>query len=114
MAELFRRHYPHSVATARRIAQEEYLDAVHAAYLSAFLPVTNRCLTIRMLMYEAGCAVGTRMQIADKMSVDLSDVDRRAHEPTGDRGLLRCLERDIWLQFDVSSLEAIGVIAGSG
>jgi RNA polymerase sigma-70 factor (ECF subfamily) len=38
MAELFRRHYPHSIATARRIlpAQEEFLDAVQSAYLSAF------------------------------------------------------------------------------
>ena len=31
---------------------------------------------------EAGCAIGPRPNIADKMSVDLSDVDRRAHEPT--------------------------------
>src|SRR5260370_42461846 len=39
MAELFRRHYTHSVAVARRIlpAQEEFLDAVQSAYLSAFL-----------------------------------------------------------------------------
>jgi RNA polymerase sigma-70 factor (ECF subfamily) len=38
IAELFRRHYTHSVAVARRIlpAQEEYLDAVQSAYLSAF------------------------------------------------------------------------------
>ena len=38
MAELFRRHYPYSIAVARRIlpAQEEFLDAVQSAYLSAF------------------------------------------------------------------------------
>jgi RNA polymerase sigma-70 factor (ECF subfamily) len=38
IAELFRRHYPHSIAVARRIlpAQEEFLDAVQAAYLCAF------------------------------------------------------------------------------
>src|SRR5579862_5666804 len=38
MAELFRRHYPHSIAVARRMlpAQEEFLDAVQSAYLSAF------------------------------------------------------------------------------
>ena len=38
MAELFRRHYPHSVAVARRMlpAQEEFMDAVQSAYLSAF------------------------------------------------------------------------------
>jgi RNA polymerase sigma-70 factor (ECF subfamily) len=38
IAELFRRHYTHSVAVARRIlpAQEEFLDAVQSAYLSAF------------------------------------------------------------------------------
>jgi hypothetical protein len=37
---------------------------------------------------KAGYAVGNRMQIADKMSVDLADVERRAHESAGDRGLL--------------------------
>src|ERR1700731_1483101 len=38
IAELFRRHYTHSIAVARRIlpAHEEYLDAVQAAYLCAF------------------------------------------------------------------------------
>jgi RNA polymerase sigma-70 factor (ECF subfamily) len=38
IAELFRRHYTHSLAVARRIlpAQEEFLDAVQSAYLSAF------------------------------------------------------------------------------
>ena len=38
IAELFRRHYAHSVSIARRIlpAQEEFLDAVQSAYLSAF------------------------------------------------------------------------------
>src|ERR1700730_3255435 len=38
IAELFRRHYTHSLAVARRIlpAQDEFLDAVQSAYLSAF------------------------------------------------------------------------------
>jgi RNA polymerase sigma-70 factor (ECF subfamily) len=38
IAELFRRHYTHSVAVSRRIlpAQEDYLDAVQTAYLCAF------------------------------------------------------------------------------
>jgi RNA polymerase sigma-70 factor (ECF subfamily) len=38
ITELFRRHYAHSIAVARRIlpAQEEFLDAVQSAYLSAF------------------------------------------------------------------------------
>jgi RNA polymerase sigma-70 factor (ECF subfamily) len=38
IAELFRRHYTHSLGVARRIlpAQEEFLDAVQSAYLSAF------------------------------------------------------------------------------
>ena len=38
IAELSRRHYTYSVAVARRIlpAQEEFLDAVQSAYLSAF------------------------------------------------------------------------------
>jgi len=38
MAELFRRHYTHSISVARRMlpAFEEFLDAVQSAYLSAF------------------------------------------------------------------------------
>ena len=38
IAELFRRHYTHSISVARRIlpSQEESLDAVQSAYLSAF------------------------------------------------------------------------------
>src|SRR5580704_15574821 len=38
IAELFRRYYTQSIAVARRIlpAQEEFLDAVQSAYLSAF------------------------------------------------------------------------------
>jgi RNA polymerase sigma-70 factor (ECF subfamily) len=38
IAELFRRHYTHSIVVARRMlpAQEEFLDAVQSAYLSAF------------------------------------------------------------------------------
>ena len=37
-AELFRRHYSRSIKVARRIlpAQEEFLDGVQSAYLSAF------------------------------------------------------------------------------
>jgi hypothetical protein len=37
---------------------------------------------------KAGCAVGARMHIAGKLSVDLPHVDCRAHEPTRDRGAL--------------------------
>jgi len=44
---------------------------------------------------KAGSAVGARMQIADKMSVDLSHVNRRPHEPTKDRALVGCSEWDI-------------------
>ena len=44
---------------------------------------------------KAWCAVGPRLQIADKMSVDLPHVNRRAHKPTRDRGLLGCDERDV-------------------
>jgi hypothetical protein len=46
-------------------------------------------------VFKARCAVGARMQIADKMSVDLSHVDRRTHESTGDRGLLGWYECDV-------------------
>jgi hypothetical protein len=44
---------------------------------------------------KAGCAVGARMQIADKMTVDLSHVDRRTHEPTRDPALVGWREWDI-------------------
>jgi hypothetical protein len=50
---------------------------------------------------KAGCAAGARMHIADKMSVDLPHVDRRAHEPTRDRGLLGCDERDVCRQLEI-------------
>jgi hypothetical protein len=41
---------------------------------------------------KAGCVVGARIQIADKMSIDLSHVDRRTHESTRDRGQVGCRE----------------------
>ena len=40
-------------------------------------------------VFKPRCGVGIRLRIADKMSVDLCYVDRRAHEPTGERGLFR-------------------------
>ncbi len=52
------------------------------------------------------------MHIADKMSVDLSYVDRRTHEATGDRGLIGCREWNVRPQLEVPSLEAVGVITG--
>jgi hypothetical protein len=33
-------------------------------------------------VFKAVCAVSARMQVVNKMSVDLFDVNRRAHEPT--------------------------------
>jgi hypothetical protein len=39
-------------------------------------------------VFKARRAVGPRMNIPRKMSVDLSHVDWRAHEPTGDRGVV--------------------------
>jgi hypothetical protein len=44
---------------------------------------------------KAGCAIGSHLQIADKMSVDLSHVDRRADESTGDRSFLGSLKTDV-------------------
>jgi hypothetical protein len=63
-------------------------------------------------VFKAGCAVGARMQIADKMSVDLSDVDRRTHEPTGDCGLLGCREWEVRPHLEISSLKTIGMTTG--
>jgi hypothetical protein len=61
---------------------------------------------------KAGCVVGARMQIADKMSVDLSHIDGRAHEATGDCGLVGSREWDGRRQLEIPSLEAVGVITG--
>ena len=59
---------------------------------------------------KAGCSVSALTQIADQMRVDLSHVDRRAHEATRDRGLVGYHERDVRSQLEVPSLEAVGVI----
>jgi hypothetical protein len=61
-------------------------------------------------VFKAGRGVGARMQIPDKMSVDLSHVDRGTHEPTRDRGLVVGSERDARRQLEIPSLEAVGVI----
>ena len=45
-------------------------------------------------VFKTGCAVSARMQIANKVIVDLSHVDRRTHKPTVDCGLLGRCERD--------------------
>ena len=46
-------------------------------------------------VFKTGGAVGALMHIADKPRVDLSYVDRRTHEPAGDRGLLGSHECDV-------------------
>ena len=61
---------------------------------------------------KAACVVGARMEIADKMSVDLSHVDRRAHEPTANRRLVGCRERDVRRELEIPSMGAVGVITG--
>ena len=63
-------------------------------------------------VFKPGCSVGTRMYIADKMSVDLCHVDRRIHEPTGDRGLFRRCEWDVGRQLEVPCLETLRVTTG--
>jgi hypothetical protein len=61
---------------------------------------------------KAACAVRACIHIADKMRVDLSHVDRRALEPTGDRGLVGYREWDVRREFEIPSLRAVGVITG--
>jgi hypothetical protein len=39
-------------------------------------------------VFKAGCAIGARTHITDKMRVNLSNVDRDAHEATGQPGRL--------------------------
>jgi len=65
-------------------------------------------------VFKSGFTVGARMQVADKLSIDLSDIDRGAHEPTGDRSLLGWHELDVRRQLQVPSLEAVGVTHQSG
>ena len=52
MAELFRRQYPLSISIARRIlpVQEEFLDAVQSAYLSAFRSFTVQATKTRLFL----------------------------------------------------------------
>jgi hypothetical protein len=52
------------------------------------------------------------MHIADKMSVDLCYVDRRVHEPTGDRGLFRRREWDVRRQLEVPGLKTVRMTTG--
>jgi len=61
---------------------------------------------------KSGRAVGPRTQITGKTSVDLSDVSRRAHQPTSDCGPVGCHEWDVRDEPEVPRLEAIRVIAG--
>jgi hypothetical protein len=61
-------------------------------------------------VFKAGCTVGACMHVTDEMSIDLAHIDRRAHEPTGDYGLLGCLESDIGGQLEVPGLRAVGMI----
>jgi hypothetical protein len=50
---------------------------------------------IMKCLFQPGYAVGARMHVADETSVDLSHVDRRTHEPTGNRGRLGWHECDV-------------------
>src|SRR5579864_3304116 len=62
-------------------------------------------------VFKTGSVVGALTNIADEMSVDRSHIDRGTHEPTGDRGLLGRLECHVRPELEISSLEAVGVVA---
>src|SRR5580658_6020275 len=61
-------------------------------------------------VFKVGCVVGARMQITQKISVDLSHVDRRTHEPSGDRSFLGPHKCDVRRQLEISTLEAVRVM----
>ena len=61
-------------------------------------------------VFKAGRCVGASLQITEKVSVNLSHVDRRPHEPTRDRSLVGRREWDIRRELEVPSLAAVGVI----
>src|SRR5580704_14051004 len=61
--------------------------------------------------FKAGCVVGARMQITDKISVDLSHVDRRSHESSGNRSFLGRHKCDVGRQLDISTLKTVRVTA---
>jgi RNA polymerase sigma-70 factor (ECF subfamily) len=84
MAELFRRHYRHSIAVARRLlpAQEEFLDAVQSAYLSAFphfrsfrAEASFRTWITRIVLNQCLIHLRTRRRQRIAMSLDEADVD---------------------------------------
>src|SRR5580700_10299255 len=62
-------------------------------------------------VFKVGCVVSARMQITDKISVDLSHVDRRPHESSGDRSFLGRHKCDVGSQPEISALEAVRVTA---
>src|SRR6202030_2175421 len=62
-------------------------------------------------MFQVGGVVGARMQITHKISVDLSHVDRRPHESSGDHSFLRRHKCDVRRQLEISTLEAVRVTA---
>ena len=57
-------------------------------------------------VFKAGRAVGSRMQIAKKLGVDLSHVDGCTHEAAGNRGLLGCGKWNAGLQLEVPGLDS--------
>src|ERR1700721_2785035 len=61
--------------------------------------------------FKVGCVVSTRMQITDKISVDLSHVDRCPHESSGDRSFLGRHKCDVGRQLEISAREAVRVTA---
>lgn len=80
MAELFRRHHPNSIAVARRILpfQEEFLDAVQSAYLSAFLNFKSfrgessfRTWLTRIVVNQ--CIMSRRQQVRKPAFLNLDD-----------------------------------------
>jgi hypothetical protein len=61
---------------------------------------------------KTGRGVGPRMHVADEMSIMLSHIDGRPHEPARGHGLLGRRELNIRCQREVSGLDPIGVSAG--
>jgi hypothetical protein len=52
-------------------------------------------------VFKARCGAGILAQITNKLNVDLSQVDRGAHEATGDHDVVGCHKWDVRCQLEV-------------
>src|SRR6266566_6118897 len=110
----------------RRLAQRALCTTLLARDLEAFalfknlLPLTSFTgapysldeTGVVKCVFKARCSASTLAQVTNKLNVNLSHVDRGAHEATGDHDVVGRDKWDVRCQLEVPSLEAVGVITG--